>query len=203
MMMLKIVELFLTFFKIGLFSFGGGYAMIPLIQNEIERHGWLTASQFYEIIAIAEMTPGPIAVNAATYVGFLNAGILGGLAATAGVTLPSLLLILLLARFFFKFQKQPLNKMIFYGLRPVIVGLVLTAALVIGQSSLFKDAAQSLADWLGLLFSHPLQIISPVSLLIFGLTLFLDKKRNIHPLILIGIAGLVGGVLFTLLPAWT
>lgn len=202
MMMLKIVELFLTFFKIGLFSFGGGYAMIPLIQNEIERHGWLTASQFAEIIAIAEMTPGPIAVNTATYVGFLNSGILGGLVATAGVTLPSLLLILLLARFFFRFQKKPLNKMIFYGLRPVIVGLVFTAALVIGQTSLFKEAAISLAAWLDLLISHPLQVISPVSLLIFGLTLFLDKKRKVHPLILIGIAGLAGGVLFSLFPAW-
>lgn len=202
MMMLKIVELFLAFFKIGLFSFGGGYAMIPLIQNEIQSHGWLTASQFAEVIAIAEMTPGPIAVNAATFVGFKNAGILGGLVATAGVTLPSLLLILLLARFFFKFQKQPLNRQIFYGLRPVIVGLVFTAAIVIGQTSLFKGAADTLSGWFSLLAAKPLQIISPVSLLIFGLTLFLDKKRKIHPLILIGGAGLIGGVLFSLLPAW-
>lgn len=84
------LKLFLSFVKIGLFSFGGGYAMIPLIQKEIESHGWLTPSQFIDIIAIAEMTPGPIAINSATFVGYNTAGFLGGAVATFGVALPSL-----------------------------------------------------------------------------------------------------------------
>jgi chromate transporter len=88
------LSLLITFFKIGLFSFGGGYAMIPMIEREIESHGWLSPAEFIDIIAIAEMTPGPIAVNSATFVGFKTAGILGGLFATLGVALPSLLLIL-------------------------------------------------------------------------------------------------------------
>ncbi|HBP37532.1 MAG TPA: chromate transporter [Clostridiales bacterium] len=201
--MLRIVaELFLTFFKLGLFSFGGGYAMIPLIQNEVESHGWLTAAQFADILAIAEMTPGPIAVNTATYVGFINAGVIGGLAATAGVTMPALLLILLIARFFFKFQKHPLNQALFYGLRPTITGLVLTAAFVVSQSSLLKQTASSLSDWFSRLLQHPLQLVSPVSLLIFGLTIFLERKYKPHPLILIGGAGLAGVLLFGFLPGW-
>ena len=92
-------ELFYSFFRIGLFSFGGGYAMIPWIQSEILHHGWLTADQFADIVAVAEMTPGPIAVNSATYVGYMTAGVVGSMVATAGVTLPSLLLILLVAGF--------------------------------------------------------------------------------------------------------
>ena len=202
MMLRIVVELFLTFFKLGLFSFGGGYAMIPLIQNEVESHGWLTAAQFADILAIAEMTPGPIAINTATYVGFINAGIIGGLVATAGVTMPSLLLILLIARFFFKFQNHPLNKALFYGMRPAITGLVLTAAFVVSQTALFKQTASSLSDWFNRLLQHPLQLVSPVSLLIFALTIFLERKYKLHPLLLIGGAGLAGVLLFSLLPGW-
>ena len=110
------IKLLLTFMKIGLFSFGGGYAMIPMIEKEIEGHGWLSATEFFDIVAIAEMTPGPIAVNSATFVGYRTAGYFGGLIATIGVAIPSLVLILIISRYFFKFQKHPLNTAVFYGL---------------------------------------------------------------------------------------
>ena len=99
------LRLFFSFFKIGLFSFGGGYAMIPMIQKEIEINGWLAASEFVDIIAIAEMTPGPIAINSATFVGYKTAGFFGGMVATMGVALPSIILVFIVSSFFFKIQK--------------------------------------------------------------------------------------------------
>jgi len=94
------LKLLFTFFKIGLFSFGGGYAMIPMIEKEIEANKWLTSDEFVDIIAISEMTPGPISVNSATFVGYKTAGIFGGMFATLGVALPSLILILIISHFF-------------------------------------------------------------------------------------------------------
>ncbi|NLO34947.1 MAG: chromate transporter [Clostridiaceae bacterium] len=186
-------ELFYSFFRIGLFSFGGGYAMIPLIQSEILHHGWLTADQFADIVAIAEMTPGPIAVNSATYVGYMTAGVAGSLVATAGVTLPSLLLILLVASFVSRYQKHPLYTMIFYGLRPVVVGLIASAAVFIGKTALVHVAAdQTLRNWFATLFSKPLAAIQPAALLIFAAALIIHHKFKLHPLILIMGAGLAG-----------
>jgi chromate transporter len=104
------LQLFASFFKIGLFSFGGGYAMITLISDEIAKHHWLLQSEFVRIIGIAEMTPGPIAVNSATFIGYKTAGILGATLATAGVALPSLLIILFASSFFFKNAEHPLMK---------------------------------------------------------------------------------------------
>lgn len=198
-----LVELFLVFFKIGLFSFGGGYAMIPMMQSEILGHNWMTPSQFADIIVISQMTPGPVSINAATYVGFTNAGIIGSLFASAGVVMPSLILVLLVARFFFRFQEHPIKKAVFYGLRPVVAGLVFSAAIVIGQTSLIKESSLSIIAWFGELFRDPLRLISPVSILIFAATLILDRKSKIHPLLLIAGAGVAGGLLFTFLPSWT
>src|SRR5690554_2965445 len=126
--MMIYLELLFSFIKIGLFSFGGGYAMIPLIQKEIESNGWLTPAEFGDIIAIAEMTPGPIAVNSATFVGYKTAGFFGGMIATFGVALPSLILVMIISSYFFKFKNHPLNDAVFYGVRPVIAGLIITAA---------------------------------------------------------------------------
>jgi len=186
-------ELFYSFFRIGLFSFGGGYAMIPLIQSEILHHGWLTAEQFADIVAVAEMTPGPIAVNSATYVGYMTAGVFGSMVATAGVTLPSLLLILLVAGFVSRYQKHPLYTMVFYGLRPVVVGLIASAAVFIGKTALVHLVEnQSLRDWFATLFRKPLDAIQPAALLIFAATLVVHHKFKLHPLILIMGAGLAG-----------
>ncbi len=200
--MLELVELFLVFFKIGLFSFGGGYAMIPMMQADVIGHGWLTSSQFAEVVAIADMTPGPVSVNAATYVGFVNGGVIGGLVASAGVVMPSLLLVLLIAKFFFKYQDHPIKKSIFNGLRPVVAGLVVSAALVVGQTSLLRDTSLAIDQWLAELVRDPLKLLSPLSILIFIAVFVVERKCKIHPLILIGAAALAGGVLFTFGPAW-
>lgn len=197
--MLILLELLWSFFRIGLFSFGGGYAMIPLIQSEILHHGWLTAAQFADIVAIAEMTPGPIAINSATYVGYLTAGIPGSLVASAGVTLPSLLLVLLVARFVARWQSHPLYTMIFYGIRPVVVGLIASAAVFFGKAVLITlTANQTVRQWLAGFFSRPLAAVSPIALLIFAATLFLQIKFKLHPLILIGGAGLLSLLLHLL-----
>ena len=113
--------LFWTFFKIGLFSFGGGYAMIPLIQNEVEQNGWLSTKEYADIIAISQMTPGPLAVNAATYVGAKVSGIFGAISATLGVSLPSFILIVIIAHFFIHFKDNAVVESILRGIRPVTI----------------------------------------------------------------------------------
>ena len=128
------LKLFWTFFKIGLFTFGGGYAMIPLIQEEVTKNGWLTAEEVIDIVGIAESTPGPIAVNLATFVGTSQMGFLGALVATLGVILPSFIIILLIAIIFKKIMDNKYVKSILKGINPVIIGLILAT----GVFTLFK-----------------------------------------------------------------
>lgn len=133
--------LFYTFCKIGLFGFGGGYAMLSMIQGEVvTRYNWISASEFTDIIAISQMTPGPIGINSATYVGYtavLNAGyneswaIFGSCIATFAVVFPSFILMVIISRFFLKYQKHPVVEAVFKGLRPAVVGLLAAAALVL------------------------------------------------------------------------
>ena len=132
-MVLLLLKLFYTFFKIGLFGFGGGYAMISMIQGEVvTRYEWLSSSDFTDIIAISQMTPGPIGINSATYVGYTAmvnagyshaAGILGSTVATFSVVLPSFILMIFISRFFLKYQRHPAVEAVFNGLRPGVVGL--------------------------------------------------------------------------------
>lgn len=191
------LKLIFTFLKIGLFSFGGGYAMIPLIEKEIESNGWMSPSDFVDIIAIAEMTPGPIAVNSATFVGYKTAGFWGGLAATLGVAIPSLILILIVSRYFFKFQKHPLNTAIFYGIRPVIAGLIITAAIFVSETAIFKSALSF--EMLRKIMSAPLEVINVGGIVIFGLTLLSLIKFKMHPMLAILGSGAMGIVLFHML----
>lgn len=111
------IQLFYTFFKIGLFGFGGGYAMLSMIQGEVvTRYGWVSSQEFTDIVAISQMTPGPIGINAATYVGFTSTGsIWGSIIATFAVVLPSFILMLTISRFFLKYQKHPVVESIFNG----------------------------------------------------------------------------------------
>lgn len=121
--------LFYEFFIIGLFTFGGGYAMIPLIQDVVVNHGWLTIDEFYNFIGICESTPGPIAVNMATYVGSTQGGILGSLCATLGVIMPSFIIILLIAAVLNKLTSNKYFKNFIKGVRPVIIALILFAGI--------------------------------------------------------------------------
>lgn len=188
------VRLFLSFVKIGLFSFGGGYAMIPLLQSEIEAYGWLSASEFADIIAIAEMTPGPIAVNSATFVGFRAAGFWGGLAATIGVATPSLILILIIAQYFFRFQKHPLNTLIFYGIRPVIAGLIASAAFFVAETAIWKT--EQAVEAVHLDIPQTLQNINLGSIAIFAMVLLVLMKYKLHPILVIVVSSMIGIVFY-------
>lgn len=123
------LELFWTFFKIGAFTFGGGYAMLPLIQAEVESHGWMASADLVNFVAVSESTPGPFAVNISTYVGTELAGIPGGIFATLGVVLPSFLIILLVARCFEAFRNSRIVSGCMAGLKPAVIGLIGTAPL--------------------------------------------------------------------------
>ncbi len=174
------IELFLSFFKIGLFSFGGGYAMIPLISSVITDKGWLLQNEFMQIIGIAEMTPGPIAVNAATFVGYKTAGILGSVAATSGVAMPSLLIILFISKLFFKYSEHALMKSIFKGIRPVVAGLILSSAILIAKEAILPE-------------THNTEItVNYETLLITVVILIIALRKKIHPILLISFSALLG-----------
>ena len=133
--------LFITFFEIGLFGFGGGYGMLSLIQNEVVRtHGWMTMSEFTDIVAISQMTPGPIGINSATYCGYTAVfkcynshlmGILGSATATFALVLPSLILMILISKMFMKYMHHHSVESVFLGLRPAVVGLLAAATLLL------------------------------------------------------------------------
>lgn len=184
------LQLFYTFFKIGLFGFGGGYAMISMIQGEVvTRHEWLSSNEFTDIIAISQMTPGPIGINSATYVGYsavVNAGyshavgILGSTIATVSVVLPSFILMVLISKFFLKYQKHPIIASVFEGLRPGVVGLLAAAALVLMNGENFGTY-----NW---------QILT--SIILFAGTFIASYRYKVNPILLIVICGIIGYVTF-------
>ncbi|MDN5331317.1 MAG: chromate transporter [Tepidanaerobacteraceae bacterium] len=165
-----LIKLFWAFFKIGLFSFGGGYAMIPFIQREIiEVNGWLTLEQFMDIIAISQMTPGPIAVNAATFVGYKIAGFWGSVSATCGVAAPSAVIIITLAFMIKKYRSLKWVDRFFLGVRPAVIALIVNAAFSLGKNSISgtKDVLIAVLALLGLyLFKmNPILLIALASFL--------------------------------------
>ena len=177
------LELFWTFFKIGAFTFGGGYAMLPLVQEEVLSHGWLTEEEIINFIAVSEGTPGPFAVNMSTYVGTEAAGFLGALFATLGVTLPSFAIILLVAHCFTKFQENWLVKSAMNGLKPAVVGLIGAAALSTGKTVFFPEGIKTTLETDNIAFV--------VSTCIFALMLFLSFKK-VHPILLIVLSAGIG-----------
>ncbi|MDA3899497.1 MAG: chromate transporter [Spirochaetes bacterium] len=136
--------LFWTFLKIGAFSFGGGLAMIAPIQIEMEYFNWMTADEFANIIAVSQMTPGPIAVNTATYVGVKTAGVLGSLCATLGVTLPSFLMIILIAHYYQQYKNSRVLTSVLRVIKPVTLALIASAVVIVAKTSFFPDANYSL-----------------------------------------------------------
>ena len=146
--MIIFLQLFYTFFIIGLFGFGGGYGMLSLIQTEtVMHHHWLSSAEFTNIVAISQMTPGPIGINSATYCGYAavhNMGlsntmaIFGSITATFALVLPSLILMLLISKMFLKYMKTPAVQSIFMGLRPVVVGLLAAATLLLCNAENFS-----------------------------------------------------------------
>lgn len=129
-------QLLFSFLKIGLFAFGGGYAMIPLIQAEILGQGWLSAQEFANIVAVSQMTPGPIAINAATFVGYRILGLGGAAVATLGVIIPPFVLTLVVSKLFYTFQERSLVQGVFSGIRPAVIALITSAAIFLVPSSI-------------------------------------------------------------------
>jgi chromate transporter len=136
-----LLQLFTSFLTIGFFAYGGGYAVISFLQQEVERRGWMTAERFADFVAIAQSTPGPIAINIATFVGYQSGGVAGALVATVAVALPGMILITALALFFSRFYERPHVRAMFHGLRPVVAGLIAAAAWQIGRISIVNWAA--------------------------------------------------------------
>ena len=131
-MMAVLFRLFVSYLKIGFFGFGGGYAMLSLIHSEVVvRNQWLTNGEFSDIVAISQMTPGPIAINSATYIGYEVAGVLGSVVATVAVCLPALTIMMLITRFFLRLRDNRYVRGVVMGMRPVVVGMIASAALLL------------------------------------------------------------------------
>lgn len=188
-MILLYLKLFWTFFQIGLFGFGGGYAMISMIQGEVvNRHHWMTNGEFTDIVAISQSTPGPIGINSATYVGYtslINAGYapvwgtLGSFIATFAVVLPSLILMLAISRFFMKYKNHPAVEHTFMGIRPAVVGLLAAAALLLMNAENFSTPGQ-----------NPWQFFISVGLFLFA---FIGQQvYKMNPILLLALCGLSG-----------
>lgn len=179
------LQLFYTFFKIGLFGFGGGYAMLSLIQAEVvTRYKWLSPQEFTDIVAISQVTPGPIGINSATYVGYTATGSAwGSVIATFAVILPSFILMLTISRFFLKFQKHPVVTSIFDGLRPAIVGLLAAAALVLMDKENFGSPSDNLYEFI-------------LSVFIFIVAFVGTRKFKVNPILMILGCGLLGFLVF-------
>ena len=182
------LTLFLTFLKIGAFTFGGGYAMLPLIQEEVAAHGWLTEQALIDFIAVSESTPGPFAVNIATFVGSRVGGIVGAVCATGGVVLPSFVIILAVAKFFEKFRDSKIVRGCMTGLKPAVVGLIGAALLSVAAAVLFPGGV-SAAVFSDASFYLSLAVCAVCAVLAF---------KKVHPIAVICLAaamGLAGGYL--------
>ena len=179
------LQLFYTFFKIGLFGFGGGYAMLSMIQGEVvTRYNWVSSQEFTDIVAISQMTPGPIGINAATYVGFTSTGsIWGSVIATFAVVLPSFILMLTISKFFLKYQKHPAIESVFSGLRPAVVGLLASAALVLMNTENFGSPTKDTYTFV-------------ISVIIFLVAFIGTKKYKANPILMIIACGIAGLILY-------
>lgn len=178
-----LLELFVTFFFIGVVSFGGGYAMVPIIQAEVvNRHGWMTNQEFTDVIAIAGMSPGPIATNSAIIIGSSEAGFLGAIVSAIGIVLPSMIFILVVGSLFYKIQKHALVKSAFYGLRPIIIGLIIFSAIIFAINN-------------GLISSISWHTISLLGIFVASLAALMYFR--IHPAYVIVLSGLVGIAIYS------
>lgn len=176
------LELFATFFRIGLFTIGGGYAMLPLIQQEVENRGWMTAEALVNFVAVSESTPGPFAVNISTYVGAELVGFPGAVCSTLGVVMPSFLIILLVARCFAAFQNSSLVRGAMDGLRPAVIGLIGASVFSVGQEVLFPG---------GVAWVTVATVPFWGSVVVFGLMMVLSRK-GVHPIGLIALSAVLG-----------
>ncbi len=179
---MALIELFLTFFKIGAFTLGGGFAMLPLIQAEAQRHGWMTQEELVDFVALSESTPGPLAVNMATFIGMRACGLPGAAIASLGIVLPAFLIILIVAKCFAKFQNSKAVGGILSGLKPAVAGMIGAAFLSVAGTVFFPA---------GLDASNLTNASFWVLLGTFVLSAVLAFKK-IHPIKIILLAAVIG-----------
>lgn len=178
----KLISLFMMFFRIGLFTFGGGLAIVPMIQREVVSAGLMTPQQATDIVAISNMTPGPLAINAATFAGMSSAGVPGAAAATLGVVMPSVIIVLLVSKFFFEFHKNKYVAGALYGIRPAVIGLILFSAVSVGMSSFFPGGPLSFQG-------ADLPVIA-----IAGASFFAIARLKVNPIICIAASAALGAI---------
>ena len=189
--MLLYLDLFFTFFKIGLFTIGGGYAMIPLLQNELVSKGWATLEEIINFIAISESTPGPFAINMSTFVGVKMGGVVGSVLTTSGVVLPSFIIILIIAKYFYNFKDNFYVQGGLYGLRPAVIGLLCSSVFSIFVNNFVLDKS---------LLLNISQLTSAVDfrgIIILVASYIIYNKFKMHPIKLIGICAVFGVILYS------
>lgn len=174
-----LLTLFVTFFKIGAFTFGGGYAMLPMVQQEVLAHSWMKQEEIVNFIAVSEATPGPFAVNVSTYVGAEVGGLSGAICATLGVILPSFIIILLIAKVFDAFQKSKGVKGMMLGLHPAVVGLIGASVVSVGMQVLFPN---------GFVVDKAFVF----SLALACLSCYFSFHKHTHPIKLIALSAILG-----------
>lgn len=197
-------QLYWCFFKIGLFSIGGGYASLPLIEREVvELHGWLTMTQFTDIITISQMTPGPIAINSSTFVGTQIGGVLGAIVATLGCVTPSFVIVLILAYIYVKYKNISVISDILYGLRPAVVSLIGMAGLSIvmlaflGEKKL--EILEFYMDEVGIHLALGKISINCIAILFFIVCLLALRRYKLSPIYVILGSGVAGTIIYNLL----
>lgn len=182
-----LIKLLLSFFQIGLFSIGGGYASLPLIQQQVvDLNQWLTMGEFTDLLTLSQMTPGPIAINAATFVGNRIAGLGGSLVATLGDVLPSFIIVLILSFIYFKYKNISVMQGILSGLRPAVVALIASAGISILTTAFWGEKG----------FSIHLSDINYIAVVLFIICLFFLKKFKPNPIFVIAGSGIVGMVIY-------
>ncbi len=183
------IQLFVQFFIIGSLSFGGGYAVLPLIeQNIVEQYGWISPTEFVDLLTISEMTPGPIAINAATFAGNQVAGIPGGIIATIGIVTPSLIIVLALAYLYHRFRQLEIVERLIQGLRPAIVALIASAGMTILLTAFFGSKAPSWSN------------LNMINFFIFAISFYIIRKYQTDPIRIILLTGAIGGIIYTFFP---
>lgn len=181
-----LLELFLVFFTIGLFTIGGGYAMIPLIQSEAVSRGWLTLDELIKFFAIAESTPGPFAVNTATLIGFQQKGILGAILATTGVVLPSFIIIVIIAKYMKRFIENVYFGSALTGIKAVVTGMIFAVVVELCITSIFsKDFFEKGFDFIALF-------------IMIVILLLVSIKKKFSPILIIVISGILGMICYSL-----
>lgn len=179
------LKLYFVFFRIGLFSIGGGLATLPFLQDLVDKYSWLTAAELVDMIAISESTPGPIGINTATFVGFEGAGVLGGIITTLGLVSPSLIIIILIAHYFKRFNEKPLVQGAFLGIRPAVTGLIGSVGFEIMRLSIIDlEKFYNLED--------VFKIFNLKETLLFGIVFYLIYKYKKHPILYLSGAAIIG-----------